>query len=283
MIEERSHALETLEGFEEVYETIPQDLQHLICIHRGVATTEHEENTASAISCGLEYNPYYIEFDVLYVDGSFRQGHPPHVIDGPDGDLRKTLSHFALHASSSQESQKNKRITFPKIDLRIDVENNNENTIRDLLHLLQQPEYTSIPQFLLNINATKNFSNRGEVIIKAQSDFVQQAYSSDLGERLKLNVDIAKYSSLVRGGIVDHIQSLAPFVLSISPEIKESDLDDVVTLAQETQIPEIHFWLYGAPDRPHNHISVTELQAAYTRVRPHVKAVYFDISPTAIW
>jgi len=272
---------ETLDTFKEHYDKIPEDIRDRICIHRG--TAGQKESSVSAIGHGLKYNPYFVEFDFSCIDDDFIQGHFPHFIKGSEGNPRLTLFLFAEHASSPIESRRSGRITFPKFDLRLVEGNDSKDVLGKLIRLWEQPEYASIPQFLLNINdTTKNLSTRSEIIIRAQSEFVELARSSAIEKKLMLNVDVTKYTTLTDEEILKHLESLAPSVLSVSPDTT-SDLDAVGALAKKAGIPECHFWLFGPPDYEEKPVSVSELRAMSKQVEPYFKAIYFDISPAQIY
>lgn len=244
--------------------SLPQNIKLRTCIHRGVGG----ENTARSIAMAVSLNPYYIEFDIIYIHGNFQSGHPPDLVEGDEGKLETILKIF-------NENGKNGGKTFPKIDLKSrtdkDYDQDCKEITNNLVDVLQR--YTDIPFYLINYSIK---TSSPAVRMQIELLLAQEIQKKGLKEKIGINIDLRKYKGVP---ISNHISCLEDTVYSISLEIDEQDWNQIKDCAKENNIKEIHFWLRSPPDNPNPSISYNKLFEALDWGEKNELRIYFDINP----
>ena len=253
---------------------IPKEIRERICIHRGLFKSEDKENTVSAIRDAVELNPYFVEFDIQKYNGSFFSGHPPAIVTGNDGKLGNILSVYSEHARQVRANGQNfKRITFPKIDLKLNGEDNYEKLIDGLISILENPDYEDIPFYLVNLGQVY-----GARYLSTLLQFANLA--RDLKERVGLNVDLEKLGTYDEKTIDKDWAELDDFIFSVSPEIHTADVgDNFLLFIKQHNIKHVHFWLLGPPNNPCPSVYLNTLRYVLGWGQSNHLTVYFDINP----
>ena len=256
---------------------IPKNISERICPHRGRFESEDQENTVNAIRDAVELNPYFVEFDIQKYNGGFSSGHPPTMVTGDEGKFENILRVYVEHARHVQKNDQNfKRITFPKIDLKLNGKEDYQEVIDSLVPVLAHPEYEAIPFYLVNIGGVS-----GEIYASALSYFARR--SGKLKQRVRLNVNLEQLGTSDEKMIGQAMTLLGDLIFSVSPEIHTADVgEDLLLFLRRHQIEQLHFWLLGPPSDTNPRVYLNTLRYALAWDKSNNLAVYFDINPRYI-
>ena len=250
--------------FQRNWMSLPQNIKSRTCIHRGVGG----DNTARSIAMAVSFAPYYVEFDINYIEGNFQSGHPPDLVEGDEGKLETILEIFNKNGRKGGK-------TFPKIDLKSgtdkDYDQDCKEITNNLVDVLQR--YTDIRFYLINCSIK---TSSPAVCMQIELLLTQEIQKRGLKEKIGINVDLRKYKGVP---ISNHISCLEDTVYSISLEIDEQDWNQIKDYAKRNNIKEIHFWLRSPPDNPNPSIRYNKLFEALEWGKKNELCMYFDINP----
>jgi len=214
-------------------------------------------NSLKAINAALNFEPPFIEFDVILVDGHILTGHPP---QKPLDSLNNILDLFS-----------NKK-TYPKIDIKRYSDESLSMTVNKVINIIEQKQ---INFTLISIGMEKN---NKEDVMNMEAYSVRRIASNP---KIKLNIDIAKYRSAngeIKKDIKKHVKKLGDSVLSISPEIHDADWDSVAQFACEHNINKVMFWLREWPHVINPKVTEKTIRKALMLENKYPITVYFDIN-----
>ena len=232
-----------------------QELRERYCSHRGDLSAG-PGNSYEAIKASAEQDVVYVEFDVMYIEGSLWTGHPP---SEPIDELERILPLF-------EDNE-----TFLKIDLKFGFYEEWQEPIDTLLSLLG--EYT-LDFVLINLGGRL----KGERMNEAQLYFAEQVKDRD---NLKLNIALQchrPYGEPVSDELYLHFRSLGDLVWSVSPELFMEDHDAMGKFAQGLGIAYVIFWITGLPNEPTPWVSEATLLKTLELEEKYDIKVLFDIN-----
>ena len=229
--------------------------------HRGLYEKKKEQNSKAAIKNGLDKEPPFLEFDIVFRKGHFWTAHPP----------QKSLAKL----TEILELFKNKQ-TFPKIDLKLNSKQDYHHVLDELVKLINKKEFLRFT--LLNIGGKVPI----EHINNGREYFVDKIKTKG---HIKLNVDPGKMGLFSYGlikPIKKHMKKINKAVYSISPEIiycKERKL--IPKICKKYNIKHVMFWLRDWPDVKNPKIKEQEILEALELEKYGLK-VLFDVNPSCI-
>ncbi len=222
------------------------NLKSLICYHRGVSKIGDIPNSYEAIKNAIQKKPLLVEFDIFLHKGELYTGHPPH------DPINKFKDVIKLFVGKS---------TFPKIDIKV-----KKDYVTPIKKVLEELKNENIKFALINIGGIK-----GKLSMEAE-----EYLASHSGSNVMINIDLARYG---KEEFAKHLKRIQNKVLSISPEINESDWEYVFKIAKKYDIPVCNFWLRGWPDVKNPSISERKILEAFLAGRKQGLIVLFDLNP----
>ncbi len=220
------------------------NLKSLICYHRGVSEKGDIPNSYEAIKNAIQKKPLLVEFDIFLHKGELYTGHPPHE---PVDKFKDVIRLFT------------RKSTSPKVDIK--VKGDYRTSVKKVLD-----ELKNIRLALINIGGIK-----GKLSMEAE-----EYLASHSGSNVMINIDLARYG---KEEFAEHLKRIKNKVLSISPEINESNWEYVFKIAKKYDIPVCDFWLRGWPDVKNPSISERKILEAFLAGRKQGLIVLFDLNP----